>query len=139
MSNNYRYSEPPRYLDEIGNKIVDTAYIVHNKLGPGLLEHVYQIAMMKELAKKGLAYKSEVYIPLKYDDLIIDKAYKIDILVENEIVVELKTVERLALVHYKQIRTYMKLNNSRLGFLINFNTAKIKDGIERQILSLPEE
>jgi GxxExxY protein len=139
MSGNIRYREPPQYLDDIGSKIVDAAHIVHDKLGPGLLEHVYQVAMMKELAKKGLAYKSEVYIPMKYDDLTIDNAYKIDILVENEIVVELKTVERLALVHYKQIRTYMKLNNSRLGYLINFNTGNISEGIERQIMSMPGE
>jgi GxxExxY protein len=129
------YCEPSEELNAIGTKVVNAAHKVHNKLGPGLLEHTYQVAMCKELTNMGLNVQTEVYIPIRYDDLIIDKAYKIDILVENQVVVELKTVEQFSPVHYRQIRTYLKFSNNQLGYLLNFNTVLMTDGIERQIMS----
>ncbi|CAJ35285.1 GxxExxY protein [Methanocella arvoryzae] len=134
-----RYEEPPKYLDEMGKVIVNAAYKVHERWGPGLLEHFYQIALMREISKAGLEVKSEVYLPIILDDLVIENAYRLDLLVENEIIIEIKTVEKLSVVHYKQIRTYMKLFNSRLGYLINFNTELIRKGINREILSKPSE
>ena len=132
-----RYEEPPAYLDEMGKIIVQSAYNVHERWGPGLLEHFYQIALKNEIVKCGLDVKSEVYLSIILDDLVIENAYRLDLLVENEIIIEIKTVEKLAVVHYKQIRTYMKLFNSRLGYLINFNTELISDGISREIQSKP--
>jgi GxxExxY protein len=87
------YCEPSKELNAIGTRVLDAAYIVHRRLGPGLLEHAYQAAMCKELTKMGLKVQTEVYIPITYDDLVINNAYRIDILVENQVVVELKTVE----------------------------------------------
>jgi len=132
-----RYEEPPEYLDDMGKIIVNAAYQVHEKWGPCLLEHFYQIALKNEISKSGLDVKSEVYLPIILDDVVIENAYRPDLLVENEIIIELKTVEKLSAVHYKQVRTYMKLFGSRLGYLINFNTDLIKDGISREILSKP--
>jgi GxxExxY protein len=136
MSNSIRYDEPPKYLDAIGKKVVDAAYKVHYKWGPGLLEHFYQIALSKELAKQGLKVQSQVYLPIILDGERVEDSYRMDLLVENEVVVEIKTVDKLSQVHYRQIRTYLKLSNNRLGFLINFNTERIMDGISREIISV---
>jgi GxxExxY protein len=130
------YSEPSRELNAIGTKVLDAAYIVHRRLGPGLLEHAYQVAMCKELIKMGLKVQTEVYIPITYDDLIIENAYKIDLLVEDQVVVELKTIEKFSPVHFRQIRTYLKFSNNKLGYLLNFNTALMTEGIDRQIMSV---
>jgi GxxExxY protein len=133
MTNHYK--EPPEYLDLIGKKVVDATYKVHIRWGPGLFEHFYQKAMYKELTKKGLNVQTEVYLPVKLDDMVIENAYKMDLLVENEVVVEIKTVDKLSSAHFKQIKTYLKLSNNTLGYLINFNTELAKDGINRIILS----
>ena len=135
MPNSKHYEEPPPYLDAIGKKIVDATYKVHNKWGPGLLEHFYQIALHKELVKQGLKVQSEVYLPVVLDGENVENAYRIDLLVENEVVIEIKTVEKLAEVHYKQVRTYLKLSNNILGYLINFNTELAMDGTNRVIMS----
>jgi GxxExxY protein len=132
---NKRYDEPPKYLDLIGKKVVDATYKVHRRWGPGLFEHFYQLALCKELTKQGLDVQIEVYLPVVLDDTIVENAYKMDLLVENEVVVEIKTVERLTSAHYKQLRTYLRLSNNRLGYLINFNTELAKDGINRIIMS----
>jgi GxxExxY protein len=129
------YCEPSKELNAIGTKVLDAAYKVHRKLGPGLLEHAYRAAMCKELTNMGLKVQTEVYIPIRYDDMTIEKAYKIDILVENQVVVELKTVEQFSPVHYRQIRTHLKFSNSQLGYLLNFNTVLMSNGIERQVMS----
>jgi GxxExxY protein len=135
MPYNPRYEEPPEYLDNIGKEVVDAAFAVYERWGPGLLEHFYQIALSKELRKRGLTVQSEVHLPVIIDDMTVEDAYRIDILVENEVVIELKTVEKLLPVHHRQIRTYIKLSNNRLGYLINFNTDLIRDGINRVIMS----
>jgi GxxExxY protein len=132
---NKRYDEPPKYLDLIGKKVVDATYKVHRRWGPGLFEHFYQLALCKELTKQGLDVQTEVYLPVVLDDTIVENAYKMDLLVENEVVVEIKTMERLTSAHYKQLRTYLRLSNNRLGYLINFNTELAKDGINRIIMS----
>jgi GxxExxY protein len=130
------YCEPSKELNAIGTKVVNAAHKVHNKLGPGLLEHAYQAAMCRELSKMGLNVQTEVYIPIRYDDeLIIENAYRIDILVENQVVIELKTVEQFSPVHFRQIRTYLKFSNKQLGYLLNFNTVLMTNGIDRQIMS----
>jgi GxxExxY protein len=130
-----KYKEPPEYLDKIGNKIVDAAFQVHKRWGPGLLEQFYQKALFIELKKYGFDVQSEVYLPVDIGGTIVDTAYKIDLLVENEIIIELKSVEELKPVHYQQIRTYLKIGNKQLGYLINFNTPLIMEGIKRQVMS----
>jgi GxxExxY protein len=135
MPYNTHYTEPPEYLDKIGKEIVDAAYKVHTRWGPGLLEQFYHLALQKELLKKGFNVQSEIYLPIVLDDLVISDAYRIDLLVENEIVIEIKTVEKLSPVHYQQIRTYLKVGKKILGYLINFNTALIMEGINREIMS----
>jgi GxxExxY protein len=138
MTDTTKYYEPPEYLDKIGKRIVDAAYQVHKRWGPGLLEHFYQKALYKELKQCGFNVQSEVYLPIVLDDIVIDDAYKMDLVVENEIIIELKAVETLKPVHYQQIRTYLKVSDKRLGYLINFNSALIMDGISRQIMSPSE-
>jgi GxxExxY protein len=138
MTTTTHYQEPPEYVNKIGDKVVDAAFQVHKKWGPGLLEHFYQKALIKELKKNGLKVESEVYLPVDLDDEIVDDAYKMDLLVENEVIVELKAIEKLTPAHFQQIRTYLRISNKRLGYLINFNTALIMDGINRQVMS-PKE
>ncbi len=135
MTTTTQYQEPPEHVNRIGDQIFDAAIQVHKRWGPGLLENFYQRALYKELKKKGLNVESEVYLPIALDDEIVDGAYKMDLLVENEVVIELKAVEKLKPVHFQQIRTYLKISNKQLGYLINFNTALAIDGINRQVMS----
>ncbi|MFV8442917.1 GxxExxY protein [Flavobacterium sp. LB2P44] len=104
---------------------------VYNKLGPGLFESVYESALCYELDKAGLKYKRQLELPVRYEDVILDVAFRIDILVENKVIIELKSVEELTKVHYKQIITYLKLTTIPLGLLVNFNTDSIKENIKR--------
>ena len=104
---------------------------VYNKLGPGLFESVYESALCYELDKAGLEYKRQLELPVRYEDVILDVAFRIDILVENKVIIELKSVEELTKVHYKQIITYLKLTTIPLGLLVNFNTDSIKENIKR--------
>ncbi len=128
------YQEPPDYVNKIGDKVYDAAFQVHNRWGPGLLEHFYHRALYKELKKNGLKVESEVYLPIALDDEQVEDAYKMDMLVENEVIVELKAVEKLTPVHFQQIRTYLRVSNKQLGYLINFNTSLAVDGIKRQVM-----
>ena len=132
---NSNYKEPPEYLDLIGTKIVDAAFQVHRRWGPRLLEHFYQKTLYVDLKKYGFDVQSEIYLPIVMEKTIIDNAYKLYLLVENEIIIELKAVEELKPIHYQQIRTYLKVGNKQLGYLINFNTALIMEGIKRQVMS----
>jgi len=120
-------------IEKIGKKIVDAAFEVHSELGPGLLESVYEICLVEELRERGLSVERQVKLPVVYKDKILQKEFIIDILVEKEIVIELKAVEILLPVHEVQTLTYMKLADMRLGFLINFNVPLIKQGIKRKI------
>lgn len=117
--------------NEIGTLVVNAAYEVHTRLGPGLLESAYQRCMIYELKNDGIDARSEVHLPLKYKGIKLDCGYRMDIWVENKVVIEIKTVESLLDIHTAQILTYLKLTHCRLGYLLNFHTPKIKYGIKR--------
>jgi GxxExxY protein len=120
--------------NQITHEILDSAYKVHSKLGPGLLESAYQACLVYELKKKGLKVEVEKALPLVYEEIKLDCGYRIDILVEDQVVVELKTVEAFTDVHIAQVLTYLKLSGNKIGLLINFYTKSLKDGIKRLIL-----
>lgn len=124
--------------NEVSGAIVDSAIRIHRALGPGLLESVYHLVLMHELVERGFRVRSKVPIPLKYESLEIDKAFEADLIVEEQVIVEIKSVETLLLVHSKQLLTYLKLTNLHLGLLLNFNSAYLKDGIIRLVNQLPE-
>ncbi len=118
----------------IAKKIVDAAYQVHKKLGPGLLEKIYEVCFCYELSKNGLKNRRQVNIPIVYDEITFDEGLRIDVLVEELIICEIKSVEGMNPVWEAQILSYLKLTGKRLGFIINFNVPLIKDGIKRIIL-----
>ncbi len=118
-------------LDGIAAKIVDAAYTVHKALGPGLLESVYEPCFCHELKKRGLAIQTQVALPIAYDGMNFDAGLRLDVVVEDHVIVELKAVERLLSVHEAQLLSYLKLTGKRLGMLINFNVPLIKKGIKR--------
>jgi GxxExxY protein len=124
----------PLEYEKIARVIVDAAYTVHRNLGPGLLESVYEPCFCHELGKRGAEYKRQVAVPLVYDGLKFAESLRLDVLVEDKIICELKVVDALASVHTAQLLTYLKLADKRLGFLINFNVPIIKQGIKRVIL-----
>lgn len=120
--------------ERIGKEIVDCAYKVHFNLGPGLLEKIYEACFCHEVKKKNLKFCSQVKIPIKYDGLIFNEGFRIDVLVEDKVICELKAVNEMNPVYEAQVFTHMKLTGKRLGFLINFNVPLIKNGIKRIIL-----
>ena len=124
--------------NEIAKTIVDVAYQMHVRLGPGLLESVYQEVMVYELRQRGLHVESKVAVPIVYDELAFDKGFEADIIVEKLVIVELKSVETVHAVHEKQILTYLRLADKRLGLLINFGEALIKNGISRIVNGLED-
>lgn len=111
-------------------------YKVYNSLGPGLLESAYEAVLIYELAKEGLEVKAQVSVPLVYDNIKMDVGYRIDLLVENKVIIEIKSVENLAEVHHKQVLTYLKLSGLKLGILVNFNCAEIDKSIFRKVNGL---
>lgn len=120
--------------ERIARAIVDAAYAVHSNLGPGLLESVYEVCFCHELGKRGLAYRRQVVVPIVYDGITFEEGLRLDVLVEESIICELKAVEVMLPVFTAQLLTYLKLIGKRLGFLINFNVPLIKEGIKRVIL-----
>jgi GxxExxY protein len=122
-------------VEDVAKAAIDAAYIVYSNLGPGLLESVYEQCLIYEIRKKGLNVESQISIPVYYDGMHLDAGFRIDILVERSLVIELKTVESLLPVHKAQVLTYLKLSGKSLGLIINFNTALFKDGIKRIINS----
>ena len=120
-------------LNNISGQIIKGAIEVHKQLGPGLLESTYEGCLIYELVDSGLSVQSQVPFPVKYKGKLIDIGYRVDLLVEGIVVVELKSVERLLPIHSAQILTYLKLSDLKVGLLINFNAQKIKDGIRRFI------
>lgn len=120
--------------EEIGKKIVNAAYTVHSRLGPGLLESVYETCFCYELSKAGLNYKRQVWVPINYDDRVLESALKLDVIVEDLVICELKAVDDMNPVYKAQLLSHMKLMKKRLGYLINFNVPVIKKGIDRIIL-----
>ena len=121
-------------INHITHEILDSAYKVHSALGPGLLESSYQACLVYELRKKGFWVETEKPLPLVYEEVKMECGYRIDILVENQVVVELKTVDNFADVHIAQVLTYLKLSGCKVGLLLNFYTKSLKDGIKRVIL-----
>jgi GxxExxY protein len=119
--------------NEIANKVIGLAIEVHKSLGPGLLESAYKECLYYKIQQAGFSVEKEKPMPLVFEDVKLDIGYRIDILVENKLVVELKAVEALNDVHLAQTLTYLKLGNFKLGLLINFNVALLKNGIKRVI------
>ncbi len=117
--------------NEVAKLIVDAAYHIHVKLGPGLLESVYESVLAYELRKRGLSVVRQQPIPVVYDDLHFDEGFRADLIVNDLVIIELKSVEKVHPVHKKQLLTYLRLSDRRLGLLINFGEALIKDGISR--------
>jgi GxxExxY protein len=122
--------------NDISFKIRGAIFKVFNALGPGLLESAYEAVLMHELVREGLEVKSQVPLPLVYDDIKMDVGYRIDLLVENKVIIEIKSVENLAEVHHKQVLTYLKLSGLKLGILVNFNSAEIDKSIFRKVNGL---
>lgn len=118
--------------------MVDAAFHVHTRLGPGLLESVYQVALVHELGKRNLHLITEAPIPVHYDGLEMEIGFRADILIEDKVIVELKSVELILPVHKKQLLTYLRLADKRLGLLINFGDTLIKNGITRIVNGLPD-
>lgn len=121
-------------INQIIQEILDSAYKIHTALGPGLLESAYQACLVYELKKKGLKVEVEKGLPLIYEEVRLECGYRIDILVENRVVIELKTVEAFRDVHSAQVLTYLKLSDCKVGLLLNFHTKSLKNGIKRLIL-----
>ena len=122
--------------NEIAQIIVDTAFHLHKAIGPGLLESAYEHALTYDFVERGLIVQSQVAMPFEYIGVRLDVGYRIDLLVEDKLVVEIKSVEQLAPVHFAQTLTYLRLSDLRLGLLINFNSKLLKDGIHRLVNGL---
>jgi GxxExxY protein len=125
--------------NEIAKNVVDAAYVVHCELGPGLLEHVYEIELQHELKKRGLNADRQVPIDIVYDNIRFDEGFRIDLLVGSKVIVEIKSVEDVHPKHKKTVLTYLRLADKRLALLINFNEQYIKDGITRLVIGLRDE
>lgn len=122
-------------LNQITGSIVDAAMKVHTALGPGLLESVYQKCLCQELRKCGLAVQEQVWLPVVYDGTVIEGSYRIDLIVEDRVIVELKVVEQILDIHKAQLLSYLKLDNRQVGLLINFNVVHLRHGIRRLVNS----
>jgi GxxExxY protein len=123
-------------IEEIARNIVDSAIKVHRALGPGLLESAYQHCLAHELRKRGLRVECEQKLPVVYEGERLDAGYRIDMLIEDCVIVENKSVDRLLPIHEAQLLTYLKLSNCRLGFVLNWNVTLMKDGIKRMVNNL---
>ncbi|HXI53488.1 MAG TPA: GxxExxY protein [Candidatus Saccharimonadales bacterium] len=119
--------------NRITGQIVDAAMRVHSKLGPGLLESAYEACLAYELRKRGFKALTQVGLSVSYDEVQLDVGYRIDLLVEDEVIVELKAVDELAPIHDAQLISYLKLSGRKVGLLINFNVRRLKDGIHRKV------
>lgn len=121
-------------IEEIFKKVLDCSFQVHTALGPGLLESAYEECLFYELTQIGLNVEKQKALPLVYKEVKLDAGYRIDLIVENNIIIEIKAVDSLSDIHLAQILTYLKLSNCKLGLLVNFNVRHLKDGIKRVIL-----
>lgn len=130
---NHQDTKTPREeeVDLVAREIVDSAFKVHSTLGPGLLESVYEVCLAHELHRRGIGFERQVAMPVEYEGLKLESGLRLDLVVASSIVVEIKAVETLLAVHTAQLLTYLKLSRHRLGFLINFNVPRIKEGIKR--------
>ncbi len=124
--------------NEIGTIVIESAIVVHRELGPGLLETVYEIILGRELQDRGLKVERQVSVPIKYKGIRFDEGFRADIIVEDRVVLELKSVERVSPAHKKQLQTYLRLMDCKLGYLLNFGDALMKSGITRCVNGLDE-
>ncbi len=124
--------------NQISKEVVDSAFHLHSELGPGLLESVYEALLAQELSLRGLRVVRQKPIPIEYRGLKFDEGFRADLIIDDLVIVELKSVEQLHASHKKQLKTYLKLTGLRLGLLINFGSPLIKDGIHRVVLGLPD-
>ncbi len=122
--------------EEIGKHVVDAAVKVHSRLGPGLLESVYEAVLARELQTRGLRLARQVPVSIAYEGLTFDEGFRADIIVEGKVILELKSVEQLSKVHHKQLLTYLRLSNLKLGFLLNFGADLMKEGLKRIVNGL---
>ena len=122
--------------NEIGDAVVGAALKVHSALGPGLLESTYELCLSHELAKRQLVVRNQVLIPIRYEDLTIENGYRIDLLVNDRVVIELKAIETVLPVHRGQLLSYLRLGQFKLGYLLNFNVAHMREGITRMVNGL---
>ena len=120
-------------INDVTGQIIDAAMKVHSALGPGLLESAYEACLAHELKKKGLNVQTQVVLPIEYDGERLDAGYRIDLLVENSVIVELKAVEKMNPIFKAQILSYLKLADLQVGLLINFNVTRLKDGLQRVV------
>ena len=121
-------------VNAVGRAVMDAAFAVHRELGPGLLESVYELCMADELARAGLSVERQVGTPIRYRDAQFDVGFRLDLLVERKVVVEIKSIDALASIHTAQVLTYLRFSQLRLGYLINFNTLRLKNGFRRLVL-----
>ena len=128
------YTPIPDEINVISQAIIDGVFKVHKALGPGLLESVYEICLCHELQKSGLKVKRQVNVPVVYDNIRFDAGFRLDLIVEDKVIVEIKAVDDMNPVFDAQVLTYLKLTNIRVGLLINFNSSVIKKGIKRLVL-----
>ena len=122
--------------NEVAKIIVDTAFQIHKRLGPGLLESVYEVVLAHALERRGLKIDRQVPVPIVFDEIKFDEGFRADLIVEDKVIIELKSVENIAPVHKKQLLTYLRLTDKRLGLLINFGSELIRDGISRVVNNL---
>lgn len=125
--------------NEIAKVVVDAAYKIHSTVGPGLLESAYEAMMSYELRKRNLVIVCQQPIPIYYDGLRLEVGFRADMIIENKVIVEFKSIEELAPVHFKQLLTYLRLTDKRLGLLINFGEEYFKNGVKRVANSMPED
>jgi GxxExxY protein len=124
----------PSDLEDLATALVDSAFKVHQALGPGLLESVYESCVCIELTRRGISYEKQAPMPLVYEGVSVDGGFRLDLLVEQSVVLEIKAVEKLLPIHHRQLLTYLRLANLRLDFLINFNVLMFKEGVKRIVL-----
>ena len=126
-------------LNQITEKVIGAAIEVHKTLGPGLLESAYEECLCKELMLRELSFSRQLSVPIKYKDMKVDCGYRLDLLIEDSIVIEIKSVEKLNSIHEAQLLTYLRLGGWKIGLLINFNVLLLKNGIKRRVLNYNEK
>ena len=128
------YAPIPPEVEKVGKAVLDAAFKVHTALGPGLLESVYETTLAYEIRKGGLLVETQVEMPIVYDNVKLESGLRLDMFVKKCVIVELKSVEKMNPVYKAQLMTYLRLSNVRLGFLINFNVPRLKEGIKRMVV-----
>lgn len=135
MHEGHNEIEPlPASTECVGRAVLDAAFAVHKTLGPGLLESVYETCLTEELQRAGLRIERQVGVPITYGEARMDVGFRLDLLVERAVVVEIKSIDALASIHTAQVLTYLRFSKVRLGYLINFNTVMLKNGLRRLVL-----